>query len=87
MSNHSGSFMLNGVLKMMEEQSVFSLLGKAKTQVLVKDIIKLSDDYDCNPDEILDDIGERVGICYYCEEPAEEFHDGVCKSCCEEDAD
>ncbi len=85
MSNHSGSYMLNSVLMLMEEQSVFKLLGKEKTQILVRDIIELSDHYDCNPGEILEDIGERVGICYYCKKPADEFHDGLCKSCCESD--
>jgi hypothetical protein len=85
MSNHSGSYMLNGVLMLMEEQSVFKLLGKEKTQILVRDIIKLSHQYDCNPGEILEDIGERVGICCYCEKPADELHDGLCKSCREPD--
>lgn len=85
MSNHSGSYMLNSVLMLMEEQSVFKLLGKEKTQILVRDIIELSDHYDCNPGEILEDIGERVGICYYCKKPADEFHDGLCKACCESD--
>lgn len=77
--------MLNEVLFMLEEQSVFKLLGKEKTQTLVTDIIKMSHQYDCNPGEILDDIGESVGICYYCEKPAEDFHDGICKSCREKD--
>ncbi len=85
MSNHSGSYMLNNVLMMMEERSVFKLLGKEETQALVIDIIKMSEQYDCNPGEILDDIGERVGVCYYCQNPADEFHDGICKSCYEKD--
>ena len=87
MSNHSGSYMLNEVLLMLEEQSVFKLLGKEKTQALVTGIIKMSHRYDCNSGEILEDIGERVGICYYCEKPAQDFHDGICKSCYEKDYD
>ncbi len=81
MSNHSGSYMLNNVLEMLEKQSVFEYLGKEKTRSLVHDIVNMSYQYDCNPGEILEDIGERVGICYYCLGSAEEFHDGICKKC------
>lgn len=83
MSNHSGSYMLNDVLSMLEKNSVFDFLGKEKTQNLVMDIIKMSRRYDCNPGEILENIGERVGICYYCLNPADKFQDGICKKCYE----
>jgi recombinational DNA repair protein RecR len=85
MSNHSGSYMLNEILKMLEKESIFEYLGKEKTQKIVFDIINMSYQYDCNPGEILEDIGERVGICYYCKRPADEFCDGVCKKCYEKD--
>lgn len=81
MSNHGGSYMLNGVLKILEKESVFQFLGKEKTQNLVFDILKISYQYDCNPGEILEDIGGRIGICSCCQSIAEEFHDGVCKTC------
>ena len=81
MSNHSGSYMLNAVLKKLDEKSVFALLGKEETQTLVQEIIKISYAYDCNPGEILEDMAERVGICPYCLERADEFHDGVCPRC------
>ena len=85
MSNHSGSYMLNGVLRMLERESVFDYLGKERTQSIVLNILKMSYQYDCNPGEILEDIGERVGICFYCCKPADEFRDGICKECCEKD--
>jgi len=75
--------MLNDILRMLERESVFEYLGKEKTQNLVLDILKMSYRYDCNPGEILEDIGERVGLCYYCSKPADEFRDGICRKCYE----
>ncbi len=72
--------MLNAVLKQLDEKSVFALLEE-ETQTLVQKIIKISYAYDCNPGEILEDMAERVGICSYCLERADEFHDGVCPRC------
>ena len=66
MSDHSGSHMLNKVLRLMEQRSVFELMGRDADQQLVREIARLSRRYDCNPGEILDEIGERLGICYYC---------------------
>jgi len=51
---------------------------------MVIEIIKMSHQYDCNPGEILENIGERLGICYFCLTPADEFHDGICKKCHEQ---
>lgn len=73
--------MLNGVLRILERESFFEHIGKERTQKIVLDILELSYEYDCNPGEILEDIGERVGICYYCNNPADEFRDGMCKGC------
>ena len=82
MSNHSGSHMLNKVLKTLDQYSVYDFLGHDKTQELVGAILKISWQYDCNPGEILDDgIGERLGVCRYCQRPADEFQDGVCLRC------
>ena len=39
MFNHSGSFMLNAVLMMLEQESVFEQLGKEKTQHVVLEIL------------------------------------------------
>lgn len=68
---------------MLEKESVFEYLGREKTQKMVMDIISLSFEHDCNPGEILEDIGERVGVCYYCHSSADEFCEGVCKTCYE----
>jgi hypothetical protein len=85
MSNHSGSYLLNDVLKKLEKESFFQFLGKEKTYEFVHYILDASFEHDCNPGEILQDIGERIGICSYCANPADEFVDGICKKCYEKD--
>ena len=47
MSNHSGSYMLNEVLQLLEKRGVFASLGREKAQQLVIDILRMSDKYDC----------------------------------------
>ena len=85
MSNHSGSYMLNNVLMMLQRYSVFDMIGAKKTQELVLEILWMSHDYDCNAGEILYNIGESVGVCHYCRGPAHEFRDGICKECWDND--
>ena len=81
MSNHSGSFMLNSLLVMLERDSFFSKIGPARTEEFVSDILGLAFSYDGNSDEVLDGIGERLGICYQCCRRSDELEYGVCVSC------
>ena len=73
MSNHSGSYLLNEVLSALEKRKIFDFLGKEATQDTVLEIIRIARRYDCNPGEILDAIGTRVGVCYYCLTPQSRF--------------
>ena len=63
MSNHSGSYMLNDVLKELNNEGVFKYLGEQKTQDLTIKFLKIASQYDCNPGEILEDLGSELGIC------------------------
>ena len=81
MSNHDGSYMLNHVFGLMERYEVFDLLGKEKSRELIQEIVKMSYDHDCNVGEILDGIGDRLGICYYCLNSATDLEDGICQDC------
>jgi len=81
MSNHSGSYMLNTVLKMLDQYLVYDMLGKEKSLELVRGLLKISHNCDCNSHEILEGFAEKLGICPYCECPTDEFQDGVCKKC------
>ncbi len=81
MSNHSGSYMLNDVMKMLDRYSVFQWLGDEKAQEFGLELIRLADGYDCNADEILEGFGGRLGICFCCEKTASSFQEDVCQSC------
>jgi len=32
-------------------------------------------------EKYLENMDERLGICYFCLSPTDEFHDGICKKC------
>ena len=81
MSNHDGSYMLNEVLHLLDRAKVFEKLGKKDSQRLLLDLIKISDQHDCNPGEILEGIGEKLGICYCCRRTAEDLEGGICGKC------
>ena len=81
MSNHSGSYMLNSMLVMLERESFFSEIGPARTAEFVSDVLGLASDYDGNLGEVLDGIGERLGICCQCCRPSDELEHGVCAAC------
>ena len=81
MSNHSGSYLLNEVLHLLDQRGVFDLLGTQRTQDLVLEIVRLSRRYDCNSGEILDEMEQRVGICSWCLTAQPDLIDGVCSAC------
>ncbi len=81
MSNHSGSHMLNSMLARLEREAFFSDIGPEKTEEFFRHIYALSWDYDCNPGEILDGIGERLAICDTCFTLSKGLVDGTCASC------
>lgn len=64
MSNHDGGYLLNSVLELLDEREVFDWLGKDKTQQLVLEIVNLAcNHHDCNSGEILEGLGQAIGIC------------------------
>lgn len=81
MSNHSGSHMLNSLLVMLERESYFSEIGLDRTTEFVAHIVDRACEYDGNPGEVLDGIGERLGICYQCIRRSDNLHFGACASC------
>ena len=82
MSNHSGSYLLNKVLQLMERNTWrIREDGDGKQPSSCSRGCGISDRYDCNPGEILDEIGERFGICQYCLAIRPAVHDGGCGSC------
>lgn len=81
MSNHDGSYMLNEVLVVLEKYDFFKLLSKEKTLKFIEKIVDIGSGSDCNTGEILEEIGEKLNICYCCLKYAEEFSNGLCSKC------
>jgi len=85
MSNHSGSYMLNEVLRKAKEMGVLEQIGKEKTIEFTLALVEIGGSYDCNDGEILDGISEELGICYYCMKPSDDLKHGLCKDCRDND--
>lgn len=81
MSNHSGSYMLNDVLSMLEKRGILENIGMEGAQKLIIDVVELGDRYDCNPGEILEGFDDNYRICMHCLEVKEKVRDGCCKDC------
>lgn len=87
MSNHSGSYLIQDVLAIIEELGFFENIEKQKISNLCKKIASMAmGHYDCNPGEIMDKISPKHGICYHCwgvvsdNEKNDGFH-GFCRKC------
>jgi len=81
MSNHNGSYILHDTLYLLKNMDIFKEIGIKKTREFTLELIKLGRRYDGNPGEILQDIGEDIGICYYCLHESNDMKYGLCKEC------
>jgi hypothetical protein len=82
MSNHGGGYLLNDVLRLMDEHLVFQALAENRRREVVREVVDLAcEEHGCDPGEILDGLGQRFGICSCCLEPAEELVDDLCRAC------
>lgn len=77
MSNHSGSYMLNEVLQLLEKEAAFKFWGRTRTQEIALKIVQIGHDYSCGSGEILEDIGARIGLCYACHRQTNSMADSV----------
>jgi hypothetical protein len=70
MSNHSGSYMLNEVIEILDRHQVFAGIEKTTTQTLIKEILLMATNkYDCNQGEILEGYAQQFNLCYYTPAP------------------
>lgn len=83
MSNHSGSFMLNKVLRLLDDNyNFFDTLKKEEILKFIKKTIDIGAYADCNNGEILDEIGKKLGICYMCIKFVDNIDEvGICPKC------
>jgi hypothetical protein len=82
MSNHSGSYMLNSVIEMLNQKQFFQFIGHEESQRFVLDLVNMATrQYDCNSGEILDGFCEQFGICYCCLATTSTLNNGLCPDC------
>lgn len=81
MSNHSGSYMLNEMLQLLDQEQIFDRLGKEKTQSLIRRLVRIAQTYDCNSGEILGNLTHRFELCYCCLANAQDLTDELCPRC------
>jgi len=69
----------------MEQYGIFSKLKPEEIQTLIQEIVDASTgEFDCNASEILEGIGKRLNICYYCLNLVNNFAPGrygICVKC------
>jgi hypothetical protein len=82
MSNHSGGYMLNDIIKMLDEEQVLKTIGLPKTQQVITKLVGIaSREYDCNSGEILDGHTDRLQLCYCCLKNTTDLESGLCSTC------
>ncbi len=81
MSNHSGSYLINEILYLMQKYNVFDSIGKEKTLSFLNEVKWIGYKHDCNNGEILEGISDQLKVCYICWEYGNEMNDGICETC------
>jgi hypothetical protein len=82
MSNHSGSYMLNDIIQLLNDQQVLNIIGLQKSQQVITQIVEIaSRDYDCNPGEILEGHTDYLNLCYCCLSITADLESGLCRNC------
>ncbi len=85
MSNHSGGYMLNKVLWMLDEEFRF-FEGKTKGEIrnVFEKFTEIGAGYDTNDGEVLQDICDKYSICYCCMKESDDIERGLCYWCREQ---
>jgi hypothetical protein len=81
MGNHSGGYMLNEVIGILEEAQVFQWLGEDPTRALLLKLVDIGQDYGCSNGEILEGYGERFKMCYCCLCATSDLEEDLCARC------
>jgi hypothetical protein len=82
MSDHTGSYMLNDMIQMLDDEQVLETIGLPKTQQVITKLVRIATrKYDCNSGEILEGHTDRLHLCYCCLAIATDLESGLCQSC------
>jgi hypothetical protein len=85
MSNHSGSYMLNQVIEILDRHEMFSGIETTTAQTAIKEIIEMATNkYDCNRGEILEGYAQQFNLCSYCLADNDNPEDELCPTCRED---
>lgn len=82
MCNHIGSYILNDLLKVINDAGIFKGIGRKRTQELTLKILDVGRNYDCNLGEMLDGISQECGVCSFCSSISDDIDEnGLCSKC------
>jgi hypothetical protein len=82
MSNHSGSYMLNDIIQLLNDEQVLNMIGLQKSQQVITKIVNIaSREYDCNRGEILEGHTDYLNLCYCCLSITTDLQSGLCPNC------
>ena len=82
MANRSGTIILNEVLKEMNNMGLLDEIGEEKTKELIKKLIKIGNDFDCENGDIVKDLEAIAKVCYCCNNIVDELNEyGCCEKC------
>ncbi|MBS2039247.1 hypothetical protein JST97_29960 [bacterium] len=83
MANHRSSFMLNSVLKILDRNGVFNQVDRGLVQKALLEVASYAtEEQDCNPAQVLDELGPQFGLCYSCLKAHPQVsRGGLCAAC------
>ncbi len=83
MSNHTGSYILNEILREVIGLDMLAALSDQQVERLIRKIWELCWKYDCNWGEIIDEsLAGHLGVCRSCGDRGMELNkDGYCAEC------
>ena len=82
MSDHTGSHMLNDIIRMLKEEQVLESIGLPKSQEVITKLVGIaSREYDCNAGEILEGHTDSLRLCYCCLSISTNLESGLCSNC------
>lgn len=83
MANHRSSFMLNSVLKILEKNGIFKAADPQTVQKALLEVTTYAtEEQDCNPAQVLDELGPQYGLCHGCLKAFPQVsRGGMCAAC------
>jgi hypothetical protein len=81
MANHLGGDILNDVLRLLDARGFFREQQKSGTRTFLQEVLRIAQEADCSPGDVIEGIGPRLGICPHCQRPSFNPSVGDCTKC------